>query len=272
MAKLTGPARFDPDMAHPARVYAYWLGSKDHYPADRKAAEEVAAQRPQVVAGARTNRAFLARSVRYLASQQGIRQFLDIGPGLPAALATHEVAQTIASESRVVYVDNDPVVVRHAGALTGRAPGVCAVLADLRQPRDLLSALSWRRLLDLAQPVAVLLVAVLHFVADDEDPWAVVDCYKDQVAPGSYLVISHVTADHLAPGAARRAQAAYAGASAPGVARSREQVAGFFAGLEMVAPGLVNLPDWRPAHIGPAGGPAVFYAGIGRKTTPGRPR
>jgi hypothetical protein len=112
----------------------------------------------------------------------------------------------------------------------------------------------------------------LHFVTDDEDPWAVVNCCKDLVAPGSFLVVSHVTADHLSAGAAAQAQAVYAGASAPGVARSREQIAGFFAGLEMVAPGLVNVSGWRPAHIGSPPGPALFYAGIGRKTAPGRPR
>src|ERR1700730_677839 len=117
MANLTVPARFDPDVAHPARVYSVWIGSKDHYPADRKAAEQVAACRPQVVAGARANRAFLGRAVRYLAGRQGVRQFLDVGPGLPAPMATHEVAQAIAPESRVVYVDNDPLVMRHARAL-----------------------------------------------------------------------------------------------------------------------------------------------------------
>lgn len=172
----------------------------------------------------------------------------------------------------MVYADYDPVVVRHAEALAGGALGVDAIQADLRRPRDLLSYVTWRHLIDLAQPVAVLLVAVLHFVEDQQDPWAVVNCYKDLMAPGSFLVISHVTADHLSAEAARQAQAAYDGASAPGVARSREQVARFFAGLDMVPPGLVNVSAWRPAHLGPAPGPAVFYAGIGRKSVPGRPR
>ncbi len=128
-----------------------------------------------------------------------------------------------------------------------------------------------RHLIDLAQPVAILLVAVLHFTEDHEDPWAIVNCCKDLMAPGSYLVISHVTADHIAPRAARQAQAVYADASAPGVARTREQIALFFAGLDMVPPGLVNVSEWRPAHIGPPPGPAVFYAGIGRKKAPGGP-
>jgi S-adenosyl methyltransferase len=120
--------------------------------------------------------------------------------------------------------------------------------------------------------VAILLVAVLHFIEDHEDPWAVANCYKDMMAPGSFLVISHVTADHLSPGAAQQAQTVYDGASAPGVARTRQQIARFLAGLDMVAPGLVKVSAWRPGHVGPAPGPAVFYAGIGHKTSPGRPR
>jgi SAM-dependent methyltransferase len=210
--------------------------------------------------------------VRYLAEEAGVRQFLDIGAGLPTARAVHEIVRGAVPMPRVVYADYDPVVVRHAEALAGGVPGVDVIRADLRQPRDLLSYLTWRHLIDLAQPVAIMLVAVLHFVEDHEDPWAVVNCYKDLMAPGSYLVISQVTADHLSEDAARQAQAAYAGASAPGSARTREQVAGFFAGLDMVAPGLVNASEWRPAHIGAAPGPAVFYAGIGCKTRPGRPR
>jgi hypothetical protein len=265
------PSRFTPEVPNPARVYNVWLGGKDNYRADRQAAAEIAARRPEVVAGARANRAFLAHAVRYLAGPCGIRQFVDIGTGLPTANNTHQVAQAVARNSKIVYVDNDPVA-RHAEALAGGVLGVDAVRADLRQPWDLFAQPAVRNLINLAEPMVVLLVAALHFVRDHEDPWAVVNCYKDMMAPGSYLVVSHVTADHLSAEAARRAQAVYESASAPGVARTREQVAGFFAGLDMVPPGLVNLTAWRPTHVGPARGPAVFYAGIGRKTSTRRPR
>lgn len=184
----------------------------------------------------------------------------------------HEIVAGCVPMPQVVYADNDPVVVRHTEALTGGVLGADAIQADLRCPRDLLSYLTWRHLIELAEPLAVLLVSVLHFVTDEEDPWAIVNCYKDQVAPGSFVVISHVTGDRLSAEASRRAQAVYDGASAPGVARSREQVVRFLGGLEMVAPGLVDVSAWRPDHIGPRPGPTVFYAGIGRKTRPGRPR
>jgi hypothetical protein len=166
----------------------------------------------------------------------------------------------------------DPVVLRHAQALIGDAINVAAIRADLRDPGALLAQPAVARLIDLGEPVAVLLVAVLHFVEDREDPWAIVNWLKDQMAPGSYLVISHVTADHIPPAAAARARDVYASASAPGVTRTHEQVARFFGGLAMVPPGLVDVSAWRPAHLGPAAGPGLFYAGIGAKISPGRPR
>jgi hypothetical protein len=169
MANLTGPARFEPDVPHSARVYNVWLGGKDGLAADRKAAAEVAACRPQVVAGARANRAFLARVVRYLAGQRSVRQFLDIGPGLPAPGNTHQVAQAIAPESKIVYVDNDPLVLAHARALLTSDTGICEhVDADLRDPGKILAEAA--RTLDFTQPVAVLLVAVLHFLTDADHP------------------------------------------------------------------------------------------------------
>jgi hypothetical protein len=189
------PAQFDPAVPHPARVYAYWLGSKDHFPADRKAAEEVAAHRPQVAEGARANRAFLARAVRHLARQRGIRQFLDIGPGLPAPLATHEVAQTFAPESKIVYVDSDPLVMNHARALlTSKAGSTCEYIdADLRDPDTIVREAA--RTLDFSQPAALILVAILHFIADADDPAALVTGLAEVLAPGSFVVISHLTAD-----------------------------------------------------------------------------
>ena len=256
-----------------ARIYDHLLGGKDNFAADRMAAAKLLEAVPVAAVAARENRAFLGRAVRFLAEEAGISQFLDLGTGLPTAGSVHEIAQTGAPpQVRVVYADCDPVVVRHAETLLGGSLSVAVVRADLRQPWDLFARPTVRTLINLAEPVAILLVAVLHFIEDHEDPWAVVNCYKDLMAPGSYLVISHVTADHLSADAARQARAAYAGASAPGAARSREQIAGFFAGLDMVPPGLVDVSEWRPDVIGASPGPPVFYAGIGCKTRPGRPR
>jgi SAM-dependent methyltransferase len=184
-----GTPRFDPDVPHPARVYNVWLGGKDSYPADRNAAAEVAACRPQVVAGARANRAFLARAVRYLAGRHGIRQFLDVGPGLPAPGSTHTVAQAIAPDSKIVYVDNDPLVLAHARALlTSSREGACDYLdADLRDPETIIRGAA--RTLDFTQPAAVMLVAVLHFVPDASDPAGLVATLAGALAPGSFLVI-----------------------------------------------------------------------------------
>jgi hypothetical protein len=264
---------FNPNIANVARVYDALLGGKDNFAADRQAAAKLLEAVPGAAVAARENRAFLGRAVRFLAREAGICQFLDLGTGLPTAGSVHEVAQTEDPRRvRVVYADYDGVVVRHAEALLGGSLTAAVVRADLRQPWELFAQPTVRTMINLAEPVAILLVAVLHFVEDDEDPWTVVNCYKDLMAPGSYLVVSHVTADHLSAEAAAQARAAYDGASAPGVPRTREQVAGFFGGLEMVPPGLVDLPAWRPAHLGPAVGPAVFYAGVGRKTRPGRPR
>jgi hypothetical protein len=262
MANLTGPARFNPDMAHPARVYAYWLGSKDHYPADRNAAEEVAAHRPQVVAGARANRAFLARSVCYLASQQGIRQFLDIGPGLPANGNTHEVAQAIAPESKIVYVDNDALVLSHARALlTSSREGSCEYIdADLRDPETILKGAA--RTLDFTQPAAVLLVAVLHFIPDTGDPAGLVATLTGVLAPGSFVAISHLTSD-FAPEQVTAGVAAYNALVPAGItARTHAQVTALFGRLPLVAPGVVPVAEWRPAHLGSPAHSADVYAGL----------
>ncbi len=272
-AQLPSRQDFDPDVPSAARIYDCLLGGKDNFTADRRAAARLLEAVPGAAMAARENRAFLCRAVRFLAREAGISQFLDIGTGLPATGSVHEVARACgARRLGVVYADYDPVVVRHAEALLADSPNVAVVRADLRCPRDLLAQPVVRTMIDLAQPVAVLLTAVLHFVRDSEDPWTIVNQFKDRLAPGSYLVISHITADHISPRAARRAQDACAGASAPLVARTRAQVARFFGGLEMVRPGLVSVSGWRPDHLGPAAGPALLYAGIGRKTSPGRPR
>jgi len=254
---------FDPSVAHPARVYAYWLGGKDHYLADRQAAEEVIRRRPQVVAGARANRAFLARVVRYLAAECGIRQFLDIGTGLPSPGSTHQVAQAIAPQCRVVYVDNDPLVLVHARALLTSTPhGVCEYIdADLRDTAAIVAQAA--KALDFTQPAAVLLVAVLHFIPDADDPAQIVAALAAALAPGSYVVISHLTADR-APTQVGAGVAAYNTRVPAGLtARTHSQVSALFGGLPLVPPGVVPVTEWRPALAGHCQ-PADMYGGLAR--------
>jgi SAM-dependent methyltransferase len=255
-------SRFDPSVPHPARVYSYWLGGKDHFPADREAAEQVIRRRPQVVAGARANRAFLARVARFLAAECGIRQFLDIGTGLPAPHSTHEVAQAIAPDCRIVYVDSDPLVLVHARALlTSTRQGSCDYLeADLRDTPTILAGVA--QTLDLTRPVAVLLLAVLHFIADADGPAAIVAALARQLAPGSFVVISHLTGD-FAPGPVSAGVEAY-NALIPTtlVPRTYSQVSGLFAGLPMVPPGVVPLTEWRPVLSGQSPVSVDMYAGI----------
>jgi SAM-dependent methyltransferase len=261
-ASCVDSPRFDPGVAHPARVYGYWLGGKDHYPADRAAAEEVIRQRPQVVDGARANRAFLARAVRYLAGQRGVQQFVDIGCGLPAPGSTHEVAQAIAPQCRVVYVDNDLLVLSHARALLASTPeGACSYIeADLRGPEAILAKAA--RTLDLTRPAAVLLLAVLHFLPDSDDPARIVAALAARLAPGSFVAISHLTAD-FAPEAVSSGVAAYNALVPAGItARSHAQVTALFGGLSLVAPGVVPVAEWRRDIGDWFGQPADLHAGL----------
>jgi hypothetical protein len=258
----TAGSRFNPDVPHSARVYNVWLGGKDGLSADRKAAAEVAACHPRVVAGARANRAFLARVVRYLAGERGIRQFLDIGPGLPAPGNTHEVAQAIIPESRIVYVDSDALVMAHARALFTSLPqGVCDYLdGDLRDPEAIVKGAA--RTLDFTRPAAVLLVAVLHFLADADDPAGVVQILAGALAPGSFVAISHLTGD-FAPEAVGAGVAAYNSLVPAGItARSHRQVSALFGGLSLVAPGVVPVSEWRPDRAPVRGVSADMYAGL----------
>jgi SAM-dependent methyltransferase len=237
---------FEPDVAHPARVYNCWIGGKDHFPADRQAANRVAQCRPQVISGARANRAFLARVVRYLTAERAISQFLDIGPGLPAPGNTHEVAQAIDPQCRVVYLDNDPLVLAYARGLLASDPrGECAyVEADLRDPAVILREA--RRTLDFTRPVAVLLVAVLHFIPGAEDPAGIVEELAEALAPGSFIAISHLTAD-FAPDQVTSGVAAYNSLVPAGItARSHSQVTALLSGLSLVPPGVVPMAEWRP--------------------------
>jgi hypothetical protein len=206
--------------------------------------------------------------VRFLAGQAGIRQFLDIGTGIPSAGNVHEVAGQVAPDSRVVYVDNDPIVHVHANALLTGGGSTSIVLADLRDPEAILAHPKVRGLIDFTQPVAVLLVAILHFIVDEEDPGGIVATLRDALPAGSYLALSHGTADFHPPGGADLAATAYRNATAPLVLRAHEQVSGFFDGLDLVEPGLVQAPLWRPDGKPPRSRELAkigIYAGVGRK-------
>jgi hypothetical protein len=240
---------FDPSVPQSARVYDASLGGKDHYGADRDVAARVAEVRPQVVAAARANRRFLGRAVRYIAQRHGVSQFLDIGVGLPTRENTHQIAQGVDPRARVVYVDHDPVVMAHAQALLTSGPlGYCDYLhADLRDTESILRDAG--RALDFSQPVAVLLLAVLHFVPDADDPPGIVVALSKGLARGSFVVISHLTAD-FAPEAVRDAAEVYNKVvSTPVIPRSHAEVSGLFAGLPLVAPGVVPVSEWRPDAI-----------------------
>ena len=256
--------KLDTSVAHSARVYDYWLGGKDNFAADREAGDRVIAIRPAIRSDVRENRAFLRRAVRFLAADAGIRQFLDIGTGLPSAGNTHEVAQDIASESRVVYVDNDPLVLAHARALLTGTPGTTAYLsADLREPRKILRDAT--DALDFSQPVAVMLVAVLHHITDAEDPAGIIQTLMAAVPPGSYLVISHPAADVQTEAVAQVAVQYNQHVATGQTRRTREQVTGFFDGLEVLPPGVVQTPQWRP-EVPPSGSPVPMWAGVARKS------
>jgi O-methyltransferase involved in polyketide biosynthesis len=265
VAGTTGePPHFDTSIAHPARVYDYWLGGKDNYKADRDAAEQVIAANPNVLPGVQANRAFLRRAVQYLAGEAGIRQFLDIGTGLPTAENTHQVAQETAPESRIVYVDNDPIVLAHARALLTSTPeGATAfVQADARDTDTILREAAG--ILDFSQPVAIMFLMVLQYVPDSDSPHQVVSRLLAAVPPGSYLAISDtsrdIDADRVATTSARLN--ARMGPTRQ-TRRTREEIARYFDGLDLVDPGLVILPEWRalasPRHV------IACYAGVGRK-------
>jgi S-adenosyl methyltransferase len=262
----------DTSKPHPARMYDAYLGGKDNYPVDREAVRKIMRVFPEVRPIALANRAFLQRAVRFLAGEAGIRQFLDIGTGIPSAGNVHEVAGQVAPDTRVVYVDNDPIVHVHANALLTGSGTTSVVLADLRDPGVILAHPKVRGLIDFAQPVALLLVAILHFITDEENPAGIVAALRDALPAGSYLALSHGTLDFHPSGGADMAAAGYKNATAPLVLRTREHVSAFFDGFDLLEPGLVQAPLWRPdgrqprpkdlAKIG-------IYAGIGRRTGTG---
>jgi SAM-dependent methyltransferase len=260
-----GPPKIDISVPHPARVYDYWLGGKDNFEADRKVAEAAIAATPGVVMGARENRAFLGRAVRHLA-QQGVTQFLDIGTGIPAAGNTHEVAQGIDPAAHVVYVDNDPIVMVHARALLrSAAEGRTAYIeADLRDPQSILTHPRTLEVLDFSKPVAVIIVGTLMHIRDEDDPWGAVKQFTDVICPGSYLAVTHLTADFEPEKMAALADS-YNTGPLLFTNRTHEQVSRFFEGFEIVEPGLVWAAEWRPEEPIPQGAVPGAYACVGRK-------
>jgi O-methyltransferase involved in polyketide biosynthesis len=240
------PTGLDPEVSHSARIWNYWLGGKDNYAVDRAAGDRVAEMLPIIVVQARADRAFLGRAVRYLAGEAGIRQFLDIGTGLPTADNTHEVAQKVAPESRIVYVDNDPLVLVHARALLTSSPQgkTDYIEADLRDPGKILAQAA--RTLDLAQPAALLLLGVLHHIPDTAEAYSIVRRLAAGLAPGSFLAINHSTSA-VSGEAMEDAVRHWNRVGTPTMTlRTPEQVTAFFTGLELLPPGVVSCSRWRP--------------------------
>jgi len=259
------PAEIDTSVAHPARVYDYWLGGKDNFTADREAGDRVLAATPGLRERVRANRAFLVRAVRYLAAEAGIRQFLDIGTGIPSANNTHEVAQQTAPDSRIVYVDNDPIVLTHARALLAGGPmgSIQYIDGDVRDVASITRAAA--RTLDSTQPTALLLLGILHLIQDAEGPYEIVARLMDALPSGSYLAISHPASD-IHPGQAEAQRRYNERVSTPQTLRTRAEVSRFFDGLDLVPPGLVYVHTWRPGpdDIVPPDGVSA-YGGVARK-------
>jgi hypothetical protein len=261
------PIEIDTTVAHSARVYDYWLGGKDNFPADRELAEQIIAAVPNMRAMARANRDFLAKAVTHLVTQGGIRQFLDVGTGIPTAGNTYEVAQALAPESRVLYVDNDPIVLAHARAMISSHPAgrTSFVLGDLRRPQDILAHPAFAQILDRDQPIGLLLVAVLMLFKDAEDPWAMVHTLIDALPSGSYVALTHPTAD-FAPAEVATAVAAAEHAHVTLTPRSRAEVARFLSGLELVGPGVVPVLGWPAAPTGVDVDSAYYYGAVAKKS------
>jgi hypothetical protein len=259
---------FRPDIPSTARIYDYCLGGKDNYPVDREAAEYAIKLMPPgtVRTAAAQNRKFIGRAVRYLAGRMNIRQFLDIGTGLPTLNNVHEVAQSVDEACRVVYVDHDPVVLAHARAMLDGVENTTIVRHDLREPWAITGDPEVRAMLDFGRPTALLLVGVLHFISDEEKPWDLIRALMEPLTAGSHLVISHVTADSFAQW--NGVTEVYENATSRLSNRTRAEVAALFEGLDLVDPGIVWLPDWRPdARTRPAdnAGGTIGWCGVARK-------
>jgi S-adenosyl methyltransferase len=232
----------------PARIYDYFLGGHHNFAIDRQTAERVIAIYPDAPLAAQANRAFLRRAVTFLIAQ-GIDQFLDIGSGIPTVGSVHEVAQGMNPEARVVYVDIDPIVVNHSQAIVQGNMHTIALQADVRQPARMLAHRDVQRLLDIQRPIGVLLLLVMHFIADDDEAYRIVAFLRDAVAPGSYLALSHTTHDNIPSDVSEQIMRLYAGSTNPGHVRSRAQIERFFDGLAVVEPGVAFIPLWRPENV-----------------------
>lgn len=265
----TGIPKIDTSRPHTARIYDYYLGGKNHFAADRETADKVLRDWPSVRVGAREQRKFLGRAVRYLATEAGIRQFLDIGTGLPTTNNVHEIAQRVAPSCQVVYVDNDPLVLAHARALLTSSPtGRTAYIhADLRDPGGILANPVTRDVLDFSKPVGLILVGILHFLTDEDEPAEILATLLDALPSGSYLVASHVTAEHD-EAEVSSGVSTFRGAGLQGQLRDSGEFAALaFSGLELVPPGVVLVSEWRPDDgvLLPTPAEVNFYGGVARK-------
>ena len=264
-ARKTAP-ELDTRHAHSARVYNYWLGGEDNFAADREAAEQAIAANPGIVTDVRANRAFLVRVVRYLAAECGVRQFLDIGSGLPTQSNTHQVAQAVAPDARIVYADNDPIVLSHARTLLSSTPaGACNyVEADLRDPAAILRAAS--ATLDFGEPVALMLLIILHLIPDSDDPYGIVARLAGAMPSGSYLVLGHPASDIRAAEMAEMTKRVNQRMSGPAATmRDRAAITRFFGGLELLEPGVVQPQQWRPESGDPGPPQVTAWCGVARK-------
>ena len=257
-------SEFDTGIPHIARVYDYWLGGTDNFAADRELGERTMQAYPNLALSVRANRAFLARAVRFLVAEAGLRQFLDIGTGIPTADNTHEVAQRIAPVSRVVYVDHDPIVLAHAKALLTSTPEGATVYldADLRDPDAILAAAA--DTLDFSQPVAVMLIAVMHFIGDDAEAGAIMSRLAGACGPGSFVALSHAASDIDAEQMAEMVRRINQTAAEHTTLRDRAGVTRLFDGLELVEPGVIRAAEWRPDSAEQAASPAALWAGVAR--------
>jgi SAM-dependent methyltransferase len=262
-----------PDFTVPSatRMYDYFLGGKDHFEADRKAAEQVIAAYPETRTVARANRRFLTRAVWYLA-EHGITQYVDLGSGMPTSPAVHEIARQVRPGARVAYVDNDPVVASHCRAICDSDDGLQFIDGDIREPQGILNDLQLARTIDLSEPVAFLCAAVLHFVPDDDQPKGIVAALRWRMAPGSYLLISHGAADAASKDVLSEIADVYQTATAPAVPRTAKEIRELFTGLDLVEPGLVDARCWR-SDMREKATKIRLLAGVGRKPSnlPGAP-
>ncbi|MFI6596194.1 SAM-dependent methyltransferase [Nonomuraea sp. NPDC050536] len=264
---MSDESRLNTGIPHTARVWNYWLGGKDNYTADRELGDQIRALLPDIVTSARADRAFLGRAVTHMVTDGGVRQFLDLGTGLPTADNTHEVAQRLAQESRIVYVDNDPLVLAHANALLTSSPGGVTdyIQADVRDVDAVLDGAA--KSLDFSEPIAVMMLGIVNFIVDDDQAHEVVGRIKDAVPSGSYLAIAHPTAEINGDAARESVRMSNEAGVAPMCLRSAEEIASFFDGFDLLEPGVVSCSRWRPVISAVDGPPAEVYqfCAVGRK-------